>query len=219
MKKIVCGDEAYAPSKIICVGRNFHQHAREMGDAGVSAVPIVFFKPNSSISFDPKEVDIPDAFGLLHHEVELSALLVRGGRDFSEEEAQSVIGGYAVGIDLTLRDLQNEAKRGGRPWALAKGFDASAVFGRFLTADEAGDMRDRSLSLSVNGERRQSGRTSLMEFTPARIVAFVSRFITIDDGDVLMCGTPAGVGEILEGDRVFAQVEGLPELDFVVHRN
>jgi 2-keto-4-pentenoate hydratase/2-oxohepta-3-ene-1,7-dioic acid hydratase in catechol pathway len=218
VNRIFCGHEAYEPSKIVCVGRNFIEHAKEMGDAIAPSDPVVFLKPNSSISFQPLEVDIPASLGLLHHEVELCALLAGEGRNLSEDEADRLICGYGVGVDFTLRDLQAEAKRKGAPWALSKGFDAAAILGQFLTSEKAGDMRDRGMSLSINSESRQAGRTSEMLFSPARIISFVSRFMTIAQGDVVMCGTPAGVGKVKDSDRVVAAIEGLPELNFVVRR-
>jgi 2-keto-4-pentenoate hydratase/2-oxohepta-3-ene-1,7-dioic acid hydratase in catechol pathway len=219
MHIIRCGSREFAPTKIICVGRNFAAHAREMGGVPPSAEPVLFLKPNSAIARDPGEVVISASLGVLHHEVELCALAGFAGKNFTEDAAAELIAGYAVGIDFTLRERQTAAKNAGEPWALAKGFDCSAVFGAFLPAAEVLDPLGLELTLSVDGACRQRGNTREMLFTPARILAFVSRFMTIEAGDILMCGTPAGVDEVRDGDLLEAQITGFPGLRFVVRRS
>ena len=218
MQEIFCGNKVYVPSKIICVGKNFADHAREMGDASPPQEPVIFIKPNSSISFAPEVVSIPETLGLLHHEVELCALLGRGGGNLGADEAQDAIAGYGVGVDFTLRDLQTEAKKKGWPWSLSKGFDSACVLGKFRSSSEIDDADGLPIGLSVNATPRQEGNTEDMIFSPSDIIRFVSQFMTLERGDVLMCGTPAGVGEVKDGDRIDAIVEGLPELSFVVRR-
>jgi len=218
MEEIICGDDAFVPTKVICVGRNFAEHAKEMGEGVPTTEPVIFFKPNSSITFAPESVYIPETLGLLHHEVELCALVGHRGKGFDEVGAGDAIIGYAVGIDFTLRDIQSEAKGRGWPWTISKGFDSACVMGRFLPRGDVGDTRGRGISLAVNGEARQEGNLSDMLFSPAQILRFVSQFMTVEQGDVIMCGTPAGVGDVNDGDRIEASVEGLPALDFVVHR-
>jgi len=215
---ITCGDNLYVPSKIICVGKNFAGHAREMGDSSSPQEPVIFIKPNSSISFAPETVSIPETLGLLHHEVELCALLGKGGRSLGTEEAQDAIAGYGVGVDFTLRDLQTEAKGKGWPWSLSKGFDSACVLGRFRSSQEVDDADGLPIGLSVNDTLRQEGNTEEMLFSAPDIICFVSQFMTLERGDVIMCGTPAGVGEVRDGDRIYAIVEGLPELSFIVKR-
>ena len=218
MEEIICGDDVLVPTKVICVGRNFADHAKEMGDSVPPKEPVIFLKPNSAIAFSPDSVFIPEELGLLHHEVELCALVGQGGKGFDADGAKDAIAGYAVGIDFTLREMQSEAKGGGRPWTISKGFDSACVVGRFLPRAEVGDIAGRAVSLSVNGDSRQRGNVSDMLFTPEDILLYVSRYMTVERGDVIMCGTPAGVGEVVDGDRIHAQVEGLPELDFAVYR-
>jgi 2-keto-4-pentenoate hydratase/2-oxohepta-3-ene-1,7-dioic acid hydratase in catechol pathway len=217
MHEVLCGDDAFVPTKILGVGKNFPEHAREMGGVPPPE-PVLFLKPNSAVAFDPREIVIPAALGPLHHEVELCALVGRGGKDFSIEAAREAIAGFAVGIDLTLRERQAQAKAAGEPWALAKGFDGSAVLGRFLPAADVPDPAALVLTLAVNGTLRQRGVARDMRFPPAEILAFASRFMTIEPGDVFMCGTPAGVGEVQDGDRIAAEVAGLPPLAFIVRR-
>lgn len=218
MEEIICGVDAFVPTKVICVGRNFADHAKEMGGSAPPKEPVIFLKPNSSISFTPESVYIPEELGLLHHEVELCALVGSRGKGLDDDRAKAGIIGYAVGIDFTLRDMQSEAKGRGWPWTISKGFDSSCVMGSFVPSSDVGEIEGRGISLSVNGKSRQEGNVSDMIFKPARIISFVSQFMTVERGDVIMCGTPAGVGEVNDGDRIVAAVEGLPKIDFVVNR-
>ncbi len=219
MHTVRCGKAEYVPTKIVCVGRNFPNHVKEMGGSVLPAEPVIFIKPNSSVSFDPAEVIIPSSLGLLHHEVELCALMRKCGRDISQKEAESSVFGYAVGIDFTLRERQAAAKKAGEPWTLAKGFDASAVFGKFVPSCDLAEPFTRDITLSINGEPKQRGNMKEMLFAPAEIISFVSRFMTIEEGDVLMCGTPAGVGEVRHHDLIDADIDGLPPIHFRVIRD
>lgn len=218
MRAIALGGRTLTPGKVVCVGRNFPEHAREMGDDRPPSEPILFLKPNSAIVANPSEIEIPAEFGLLHHEVELCAVLGHGGRSLSEAAAAAAIAGFAVGIDFTLRERQAAAKKDGGPWSLAKGFDASAVFGAFVEVAFVGEPADWPIALSCNGKELQRGRTSEMIFPPAAIIAFASRFMTLDPGDAFMFGTPSGVGAVNDGDRIEAAIGRLPGLSIVVHR-
>lgn len=219
MEEIFCGDTAYVPSKVICVGRNFADHAKEMGSSAQLEEPVIFLKPNSSIAFAPGSVFIPSSLGVLHHEVELCALIGRRGKSLDAEGVEDAIAGYAVGIDFTLREVQAQAKGKGLPWTISKGFDSSCIVGRFVPSSEISDAEGLEMWLEVNGERRQAGNTGDMIFSPADIARYVSQYMTLERGDVIMCGTPAGVGEVGNGDRIAASIEGLPKLDFVVERS
>lgn len=208
MNNILCNDISYAPSKVVCVGKNYDAHIAEMGGAGRPDEPTIFIKPNSAIAYRPKEIFIPEELGLLHHEAELCCLVEEGGK----------ITGFAVGLDLTLRDLQSEAKKSGAPWALAKGFDNAAVFGEFVSANVVPDPAGLDISLLINGEIKQKSNTRGMIFSPQQILDYSSRFMTIEPGDVFMCGTPEGVGPVHGGDVVIAEIEGLPKLEIAVNR-
>jgi len=218
MHRVLCGQSSFVPAKLICVGKNFPDHIAEMGGAALPAEPLLFFKPNSAIAFDPREVTVPASLGQLHYEVELCVIVGQGGKDLTTEEARAAIAGYGVGVDLTLRERQLRAKAAGEPWALSKGFDASAVLGPFVEARLVRDPASLALSLAVDGTTRQRGNTREMLFAPAAILGFASQFMTIEAGDVLMCGTPAGVGEVRDGERIDAVIEGLPPLAFIVRR-
>jgi 2-keto-4-pentenoate hydratase/2-oxohepta-3-ene-1,7-dioic acid hydratase in catechol pathway len=208
MNKITCDGKSFTPSKLICVGKNYVDHIAEMGGGGRPEKPTIFIKPNSAIAFEIEELILPQGLGLVHHEVELCFVMGRNGQ----------IAGYAVGLDLTLRNLQAKVKEQGMPWALAKGFDSSAPLGKFLPANQIDDPCALDISLSVNGKMRQQSNTREMIFSPQEILAYASKYMTIEEGDVFMCGTPSGVGELEDDDLVKAIILGLPELEFVVKR-
>lgn len=208
------------PGKIICVGKNYPEHIREMGGAAEKPVePTIFLKPNSAIVAGAESVFIPLELGLLHHEVELCFIVGRDGKEIAESEASAFIAGWGVGIDFTLRDRQAAAKKMGGPWALAKGFDGSAVFGDFVKANVVADPCALAISLAIDGKVRQRGNTREMLFSPAAVLSYVSRFMTIEEGDLFMMGTPAGVGEVKHGDVIAAEIEGLPKLTLAVLRH
>lgn len=214
---ILLDDKKIVPSKVICVGRNYVLHIEEMGGVGIPEIPTIFLKPNSAITFSEK-ISVPEKLGLLHHEVELCFVVHGTCKNISEKDAAKHIAGFSVGLDLTLRDLQSKAKKSGSPWDLSKGFDNAAVFGKFTSKVELKDMLSADISLHVNGKVRQNSNTSLMIFSPARVLSFVSSYMTIDDGDVFMCGTPDGVAELVGGDVVEANIQRLSPLKIKVER-
>ncbi len=218
MNTINFKNKNYTPSKIICVGKNYDDHITEMGGGGRPSIPTIFIKPNSSLAYNPKEIFIPESLGLLHHEVELCFFVGNRAKDVSSDEARKCIAGYAVGIDLTLRDLQSEAKKKGLPWTLAKGFDRSAVIGEFVLADKVGNPLTLDISLSVNGAVKQRSNTRNMIFTSWEILSFTSRYMTIEEGDIFMCGTPSGVGPVTNSARIEAEISNAPRLVFRVRR-
>lgn len=218
MHGVTCNGRTFIPGKIICVGKNYPDHIREMGGGATPAEPAIFIKPNSAISFCEDEIFVSQTLGLLHHECELCFIAGRSGKAVSEGEALKMIAGFAVGIDFTLRERQALAKKSGGPWALAKGFDASAVFGEFLPEGSIENPLALDILLKVNGEVRQSSNTREMIFTPTGILSFVSIFMTIEEGDIFMCGTPAGVGPVEDGDVLDASV-GAMSLHVKVNRS
>lgn len=199
----ILGQDARFPvRRILCVGQNYAAHAREMGHE--RAEPFFFSKPADALVTDGADPVYPPATADLHHEVELVCALGEGGR----------IIGWAVGCDLTRRDLQAAAKAKGRPWDAAKGFDQSAPCGALTL----GDLPDpaAAIGLSVNGEVRQSGRLDDMVWTPPEIVEKAGTLWTLRPGDLIFTGTPEGVGPIRPGDRIEARIDGLSPLDFTV---
>lgn len=208
----VRGDgERIRVGKILAVGRNYAEHNAEMGAPEVGP-PLLFFKPPTALAGDGDVVRLPSGAGQVHHEVELVAVIGSPGRAIPEAEALDHVLGFGVGLDLTLRDLQSEAKQRGEPWSLSKGFDGSAPVSEIALRDEVGDGRGLDIRLDVNGVTRQSGNTSQMQRSVARLVAFASRWITLERGDLLFTGTPAGVGPLQPGDRVEAQLEKVGSL-------
>ncbi len=194
--------ERFAVRRILCVGQNYAAHAREMGHE--RAEPFFFFKPADALVADGADPAYPPATNDLHHEVELVCAIGPGG----------CIVGWAVGCDLTRRDLQAAAKAKGRPWDAAKGFDQSAPCGPLTL----GDLPDPAaeIALSVNGERRQAGRLDDMVWRPDEIVQKAGTLWTLQPGDLIFTGTPEGVGPLVVGDRVIATIGGLQPLSFTV---
>jgi len=201
--------------KILAVGRNYADHIVEMGNRP-DVPPVLFTKPATAIVHDGGEVRIPTDAGEVHHEVELVVVIGKSGRSIDEDEAMSHVLGYAVGLDMTLREVQAEAKRKGEPWALAKGFDTSAPVSTVAPREEVGDGSGLELTLEVNGERRQAGNTSQMLHPVAALIAAASRWVTLERGDLLFTGTPAGVGPVGAGDVLEASLEKVGTLRVTV---
>ncbi|GAB4306057.1 MAG: fumarylacetoacetate hydrolase family protein [Myxococcota bacterium] len=219
MKKIKMGEVVFEPSKVVCVGRNYREHKKEMGykeeDEGE---PTIFLKPNSAIAFCEPEIFVPESFGLLHHEVELCFVISRQCKNITPDEALSYIAGWGIGLDLTLRDIQAKAKEERKPWSISKGFDNGAPVGKFVAAEKLPNVLSAAISLKVNGVEKQRGSADQMIFSPFVILSFVSKFITLQEGDLFMTGTPAGVGPIKDGDVFLAEIEGLPPLEGKIRR-
>jgi fumarylpyruvate hydrolase len=209
----VAGSQRRFPvHRIYCVGQNYSAHAREMGDSGREP-PFFFAKPADAIS-EGSSVPFPPQTQSLHHEIELVVALGRGGRDVSSVDALSLVFGYAVGVDLTRRDLQAVSKQAGRPWTTAKGFDHSAPVSPIQPVETCGHPEAAAIRLAVNGQCRQDGSTADMIWSVPEIIAELSRFFELQPGDLVFTGTPAGVGRLLPGDRVNCRIDGVAELEF-----
>lgn len=212
---LVEGGGVFPVRRIYCVGRNYADHAREMGSDPNREPPFFFSKPADTI-VRGHHVPYPPMTSDLHHEVELVLALGSGGRDLSPEAADAAIWGYAVGVDLTRRDLQAEAKDKGRPWDMAKGFDNSAPIGRIVPRAKAEIADATPIRLSIDGTVKQQGSLGQMSWAPAEIVARLSAYVELKPGDLIFTGTPSGVGPIQRGQHVAAEVEGLPKVMFTV---
>ncbi len=201
--------------RIYCVGRNYQDHAVEMGHSGREA-PFFFMKPaDAVVSAQAHEVvamPYPTLTQSLHHEVELVVAIGTGGSNISVDAAEQHIFGYAVGLDMTRRDLQNELKKLGRPWCIAKGFDHSAPIGPITPAGQIDGIANASISLQVNGEERQTGSIAHMIWNVAETIAQISQAWALQPGDLIFTGTPAGVGAVVRGDLLCATVSGLQTL-------
>ncbi len=219
MNTILVDKAELTPTKIVCVGKNYLEHIREMGGDKPFPEPTIFMKPNSALISSPETVTIPQSFGTLHHEAELCFVISEICKNVSKEDAHGFILGWGVGIDFTLRDIQGKAKERGGPWEIAKGFDNAAVFGHFQSRDKDFDPATLAIRLKVNDEIRQDGNTGQMIFTPSEVIEYVSGFITLHRGDIVMTGTPKGVGPVENGDTVEAAISQLPSLIFRVLRS
>ncbi len=210
----VKGTEAVFPvRRVYCIGRNYADHAREMGNDPDREPPFFFGKPHDTVVPRGGSVAYPPATANLHHEVELVVALAAGGADIPAAEALGHVFGYAVGIDLTRRDLQAKAKDKGQPWETAKGFDQSAPVSPVVPATLVGHPDHGAIWLAVNGVERQRGDLSQMIWSVSEVIAHVSKFVALAPGDLIFTGTPAGVGPIIRGDRVHCGIEGVGELE------
>ena len=195
---------------VFCIGRNYAAHVAEMGDVRAPAPdetpadPVVFLKPAGALLPSGGTVVLPRQSESVHHELELVAVIGTAGRHLSEADALSHVAAYALGLDLTARDLQARAKASGTPWSIAKGFDTFAPLGPLVDARAVGDPQALRIALQVNGETRQADTTAHMLHPVARLVAFLSTVFTLHPGDLVYTGTPEGVGPLAAGDRLVA---------------
>ncbi|HAR42247.1 MAG TPA: isomerase/hydrolase [Bdellovibrionales bacterium] len=189
----------FAVRNIFCIGRNYSEHAKELNNP-VPAQPVVFLKPTSSISYSGEEILIPTQVGRVDHELELVLAIGRNSRNVTREAALSCIAGYGLGIDVTARELQEKAKAKALPWTLAKGLDTFAFLGEFFPAEKCPDPSRLTFQLTVNGIPKQSGRASEMIFDIPALIVFLSSVFTLNAGDLVFTGTPAGVGPLESGD-------------------
>lgn len=203
--------ERFPVHRIYCVGRNYAEHAREMGAAVERGTPMFFMKPADALVIDGADVPYPPITQDLHHEVEMVLALGRGGRDLDAAAALDCVWGYGVGLDLTRRDLQAAAKAKGHPWDVAKGFDASAPISSLRAVSDIGHPRAARLRLTVNGALRQEGDIADMLFGVADIVRELSKLFTLMPGDLVYTGTPAGVAALQRGDAFVATLDGVGE--------
>jgi fumarylpyruvate hydrolase len=207
----ITGSELRFPvRRIYCVGRNYADHVREMGNDPRRDLPFFFSKPPDAVVGSGRVLPYPPRTADLHHEVELVVALRQGGVNVGIAEVDSMIFGHAVGIDLTRRDLQAEAKKSGRPWDMAKGFDNSAPVGPLALGmpPAAG-----AISLSIDGQVRQSGDLKEMIWSVAEIIAALSTYVELAPGDLIFTGTPAGVGPIKRGESVRGMIAGIEPIE------
>ena len=214
----VIGTQARFPvRRIYCVGRNYLAHVREMNEGADERDPPFFFqKPPDSMVHDGGVVPYPSLTKSLHHEVELVVALASGGSNIAQDKALDLVFGYGVGVDLTRRDLQTIAKDKGWPWEMGKSFDHSAPLGALAPAADVGHRTDLAITLSVNGTLRQSSTIAHMTWNVAEVISKLSEHYRLEAGDIIMTGTPEGVGAVGIGDIIEACVEGLPKLTITI---
>ncbi|MEM7037281.1 MAG: fumarylacetoacetate hydrolase family protein [Bacteroidota bacterium] len=201
--------------KIICVGRNYVDHAKELSNP-VPKQPLLFMKPDTALLRNNEDFFHPEFSQNIHQECELVYRVSREGKFIKSRFARTYIDGIGLGIDFTARDVQAIAKEKGHPWTLAKMFNHSAPVSEMLSPDDFPDHKNLRFECRVNGELRQKGFSGDMIFDLEYLVEYISRFITIKKGDLIFTGTPAGVGKVVAGDRIQAQLENKELLDFYV---
>jgi fumarylpyruvate hydrolase len=212
---VVGKTEQFPVHRIYCVGRNYEEHAKEMGFTGREP-PFFFLKPADTLVFAPigQTVDMPypSLTKNLHHEIELVVAIGKGGKNISAANAMQHIYGYAVGLDMTRRDLQNEMKKQGRPWCIGKGFDHSAPMGPITPVAQAGDVENAEIYVQVNGQDRQRSHVSKLIWNIAETIEHLSAAWELQPGDLIFTGTPEGVAAVVPGDTLVGAVAGLGEI-------
>lgn len=198
-------DDKYPVGTMFCLGQNYAKHIKEMGSK-VTKDPVIFMKPPASYVENGKSVLLPDFSDNVHHEVELVLVIKDDIYNITPEEALKHIGGVSVGVDMTLRDIQKQAKDNGKPWAVAKGFYTSAPIADFVPYEDINDLNDLDLMLEVNGETRQAANTSEMVMKCGELVSYISKVFSLRKGDIIFTGTPEGVSKVETGDEIYASL-------------
>ena len=193
--------------KVICIGRNYLDHVKELNSA-LPSVPVFFMKPDTSILTRNRPFFYPDFSKEIHYEVELVAKICKVGRNIQAKFASTYYDEIGIGIDFTARDIQDECKKKGLPWLVSKGFDNAAPLGKFLKKTSFHDLRNINFHLEINGQTVQKGNSGDMIFPFEELISYVSKFITLKTGDLIYTGTPVGVGPVKIGDRLEAFIEG-----------
>ena len=207
--------ERFPVHRIYCVGRNYEEHAKEMGYTGREP-PFFFLKPTDALVVVPEgttgHIPYPSMTGNFHHEIELVVAIGKGGRDIPAAQAMAHVFGYAVGLDMTRRDLQNDMKKQGRPWCIGKAFDHSAPIGPIVRAEKLTGIEEAAISVTVNGQARQASHVSKLIWNIAETIEHLSAAWELQPGDLIYSGTPEGVAAVKSGDTMVGQVAGLPTL-------
>ncbi|WP_334020473.1 fumarylacetoacetate hydrolase family protein [Alteromonas sp. S015] len=207
------GNEIALPTgKVVCIGRNYLDHIQEMNST-VSEAPLLFMKPKAALCHMNESIAIPTDKGECHNELEVSVLLKSPLKNASNEEVKNAIWGIGLGLDLTLREVQAELKKQGQPWERAKSFDNSAPLSGFVPLDNVNNLDDLHFTLTINGVVRQQGHTELMLHKIIPLIAHMSTIFTLDRGDVILTGTPKGVGKLSPADKVEASLDSLLALN------
>ena len=204
--------DVFPVGRIYCVGRNYAEHAREMGHDPDREPPFFFMKPANAIVQNNATIPFPQVTKDLHHEIELVVALGKGGRNIPVEKALEHVWGYGVGLDMTRRDIQGEAKKMGRPWEMGKAFDQSAPCTALIPAAKSGHPSKGAIWLKVNGAVKQKGDLSELIWNIPETISYLSGLVTLEAGDLIYSGTPAGVGPVKAGDKLEGHVDGVGDL-------
>lgn len=195
---------ATSGKKIIAIGRNFVEHVKELNNT-VPKEPFFFLKPTTSYLANGGKIEIPRGVKA-HHEIELGVVIGKGGRDIQESQADAHIAGYALAIDMTARNVQEDVKKRGLPWTTSKGFDTFTPVGHFIPKSSVPDPHNLNIWIKINDEFKQNGTTADMIFRIPRLISHVSSIMTLEEGDLILTGTPSGVGPVVPGDHVTAEL-------------
>ena len=209
--KLLPVNKEFRINNIFCVGKNYADHAKEMGGE-VPKEPIIFLKPTSAVIDSGQAIVLPKISKNVHHEVELTILIGKRGKDIPLSEAMQHVAGYGVGLDMTMRDKQSEAKKGGNPWSISKGFDTTAPLSPFIEASMITDPHNLEIRLTVNGKERQRSNTKNMIYRIDVLISFLSSIFTLEEGDIIYTGTPEGVAQVIAGDVLEAEIPGVGKL-------
>ena len=212
----VAGGGEFPVRRVFCVGRNYADHVREMGGDPDREEPFFFTKPTDAIVRNGAEVRYPTKTKNYHHEIEMVVAIGKGGKSIPVEKALDHVFGYAVGLDMTRRDLQQEAKNMGRPWDLSKGFDESGPCSELHPVSKVGHLEKGAIWLEVNGKIRQTSLLEKMIWSVPETIAYLSDYVELAAGDIIFSGTPDGVGSVVAGDRLNGHVDGLTDLKITI---
>lgn len=198
-------------NKIVCVGRNYVEHIRELGNEQHEK-PVIFLKTVTSVIYSGEEIIYPSFSNDMHHETELVLLIGSTVKNADKTLAERSIAGFGVGLDMTLRDVQNDLKKKGHPWTISKCFDTSTVLSEFISSDEYKLTMNEHIVLKVNGEIKQNEQLNKMIFNPVQLIEYISSLMTLEQGDLIFTGTPKGVGKVVSGDVLEAKIENISKL-------
>jgi fumarylpyruvate hydrolase len=214
--RVVGTDDEFPVRRIYCIGRNYAEHAIEMGHDPSKEPPFFFQKNPDNLLAEGQDFPYPPKTEDVHFEIELVVALKSGGTNIPVEKAMDHVFGYAVGLDMTRRDLQGEAKKLGRPWEIGKAFEHSAPCGPIVPAEKIGSLTKGAVTLEVNGQLKQKGDLNQMIWKIPEMISYLSDYFRLAPGDLIMSGTPAGVGAVKRGDSLLGKVEGVGELKMKV---
>lgn len=208
-------DHSLSVGKIVCVGQNYAKHIKEMASRLPDA-PVLFLKPSTAIIHENTPITLPEYSVEVHHEIELALLVTKLASHVPASDWMNYIGGAGIALDLTLRDIQRNAKERGLPWSVSKGFDGSCPLSHFVPLNDITDIQNLQIKLEVNGEIRQDGSTSEMIYKVDHLFSFISGIFTLEPGDIILTGTPAGVSKLNHGDQLDAKIEQIGSMRFNV---
>lgn len=208
-------DKETKVGKIVCVGQNYVRHIEELKSKRTKD-PLLFFKPATAILNVANLIMLPGISNEVHHETELALLIGKEAKNISKSSWKEYVAGTGIALDLTLRDIQREAKKNGLPWAVCKGFDGSCPISSFVSLDSIADIQSLNIELYVNSAKRQSGFTGDMIWPVDELLAYITTIFTLEPGDIVLTGTPDGVGEIQPGDHLRAIISNVGEIEFDV---